>query len=133
MLIENCLVIIGIIAFMIFYKKTQRREEQSNRKELSRDSIQNEQVTGDGNDVHVKDEREELGDEETGDANKEAKQEPGISEEGEEIKRSSVVNDFADKMLRDESLRKRRRSSHGCYCLFHSLLKLLKPAYNGRE
>ena len=71
--------------------------------------------------------------EDAGDADKETEQEPGISEEGEEIKKPSVVNDFAEKMLRDESLRKRRRSSHGCYCLFHSLLQLRRPGYNGRE
>lgn len=118
---------------MVFYKKTQRREKRSIPKEISRDTIKNEQVEDDGKDVHVKDEREELGEEDAGDADKETEQEPGISEEGEEIKKPSVVNDFAEKMLRDESLRKRRRSSHGCYCLFHSLLQLRRPGYNGRE
>ena len=132
-MIDNCLVIIGVIVFMVFYKKTQRREKRSIPKEISRDTIKNEQVEDDGKDVHVKDEREELGEEDAGDADKETEQEPGISEEGEEIKKPSVVNDFAEKMLRDESLRKRRRSSHGCYCLFHSLLQLRRPGYNGRE
>ena len=64
---------------MVFYKKTQRREKRSIPKEISRDTIKNEQVEDDGKDVHVKDEREELGEEDVGDADKETEQEPGIS------------------------------------------------------